>query len=418
MPKKIDNFKLNKKKVEAFVIATLFPFWGMVYSFLNRKQTWLKNIFWLACAYTGLVFIFNPMGGGENDFTRYAATFQEFSNSNITLKEIFSNAFTTGIYKDLFLPLFMYTLSFFSKDPKFFFFSFAIVFGYFFSRNLWFVFEELPEKQNIYILILLMFYFLAVPFWGLVRIWLSIHIFVYGAMPYVYKKDKSKIIWAFASFLVHFAMIFPLLVFVLYVNLPKRINLFMIVYSVSLFINEIDLQIVHDLLSGLFPFMEGSVESYANEAYAEYRKNIEYTWHVGFSETISHYTMVFLIFLTYLNIKKHHKQNSPLIRLYTFSLLIYGAANIFALVPSGGRFIFLSQLFMVPATIFSFVHLNQKSHFYSFLRSSLFLLIPILFKIRLGLGFYGISLFFGNFFSAQFWNDNVPLIDVIKNFLY
>lgn len=396
------------------MLVIILPFIGLIYSYIHKNRSWFKNIFWFAIAYSGLIFIYNPIGGTENDVTRYAEEFQNISNLNLTFKMIIENLFTTGIFRDLFLPSLMHVLSFFSSDPKIFFFSFAIIFGFFYSRNIWFIFEKLPEKYNMYISILLLFYLLVLPPWGLVRIWLAIHVFVFGAMPYIFYNDKSKLIWLFVSVLIHYALIFPLLVFVFYSFIPRNVNLFFIFYLVTLFINEIDLNYVKELVLNTFPFMQSAVIAYTNETYAEIRRNMQYAWHVIWAAEMIKYVLISLTIITYFNIKKYHNENESLIRLFSFSLLIYGASNIFALVPSGGRFIYLSQLFILPSIILSFLKMNQDSMVQRFLPLSLFLVFPIIFQIRIGFDYYGISLFVGNVFSALIWNDNIPLIDFVK----
>lgn len=410
----IPEYFLKRQKRILLLFTLIFPLGGMFYAFSHKNIRWMKNIFWLVCSYTGLVFIYNPIGGINNDYIRYAQDFQNIAEMNLSFYTIISQSFTSGLFKDLFLPLFMYFLSFVTNDPGIFFFGFASIFGFFYSRNLWFIFEKLPQNINIYISIILLFYILILPFWGLVRIWLSIHIFVYGAMPFIYNKDKSKIIWVFASVLVHYAVLFPVVVFIFYYFIPKKLNLFFIIFTISLFIREIDLTLVRNIVSAYFPFMKDAAEVYTNPEYAEIRKRVQHVWHVNLSSSLNYYGVVSLIFLTYLNIKTYHLNNQSLLNLFSFALFIYSLSNIFALVPSGGRFIYLSQMFMFPAIILSFTHIDRGTKFQKYLPLSLLLVFPVIFKIRVGFDYYGLSLFFGNFFTASFWNDNIRLIDLIK----
>jgi hypothetical protein len=46
---------------------------------------------------------------------------------------------------------------------------------------------------------------------------------------------------------------------------------------------------------------------------------------------------------------------------------------------------------------------------------ALLLVLPILFRLRVGTDYYGSSLFWGNFVSAIFIDDNVPIIDFMKS---
>jgi len=123
---------------------------------------------------------------------------------------------------------------------------------------------------------------------------------------------------------------------------------------------------------------------------------------------------ILMSILAYTNIKRYFRINLPLNSLLSFSLLLYGASNIFALVPSGGRYIFLSQMFMLFTLVLLFICDSPLSKYKKYFPLSLMLLYPVIFNIRIAFEYYGISLFLGNFLTSFFWYDNIPLIDFIK----
>ena len=104
--------------------------------------------------------------------------------------------------------------------------------------------------------------------------------------------------------------------------------------------------------------------------------------------------------------------------LYVFALFLGGFANIMALIPSGGRFQLLSQMFKVPLIILVVMSTSANDVFRKLVNIALFfLLLPLVFEIRKLLEFIGITAIFGNFITIFFWENDVPLISYIKHIL-
>ena len=101
--------------------------------------------------------------------------------------------------------------------------------------------------------------------------------------------------------------------------------------------------------------------------------------------------------------------------LYVFTLFLGSVANIMALVPSGGRFQILSQLFKVPLILLVAMNIPNGDVYRKYVKwATFFLLLPFVFEIRKQLDYYSITLLFGNFITVFFWENNLPLIDLIK----
>jgi len=101
--------------------------------------------------------------------------------------------------------------------------------------------------------------------------------------------------------------------------------------------------------------------------------------------------------------------------LFCYSLLLYGFANIFSLVPSGGRFIILANTFMFAFFII-FITTFPKIRGLLLIKvlSIPLLLLFCIVEIREGTDFFGLMTIFGNPFLAALYTDTVPLIMGIK----
>ena len=183
-------------------------------------------------------------------------------------------------------------------------------------------------------------------------------------------------------------------------------------------IKSINLEFFNSLLHNYLPgFYEDRIDGYVNEAYSEARQMAkqQLSWHVGFFGNILYWITQLLIVLSYFTILRNYKRHRWIVPLFAFSLLIYGFSNILASVPSGGRYITIARMFMVPVFLLVVSYLPLGKYFKSLLPYLMSLLaFSFIFEIRKGLDFYGITLILGNFLTVPFLETNIPLISFIK----
>lgn len=395
------------------IFTFIWPFGGLLYSIFYWKNSNIKNIIWLFCVFFGAVFIYNT---GSADSVRYAKYFE--NAAVLSFQNIISSFYEKKGIIDLYVPLVSYFISLFTANVQILFTFYAFVFGFFYSRNICYLIDKIEKKNNIYIGILLIFYILINPIWNIniVRFFTATHIFVYGAMPYIFEKKKSMLLWIFLSVLVHWSFVFAVMIFFIWKFLPKRINLFFIFYVSTLFINTINLKLIDVKKFGV---IGQRISLYANnDAVQKYGSNLEkLSWHVTLSNEITEWAIQLYIIILYFIIKKRFSNNESFINLYTFSLFIYSFSNLMNSInfPEAYRFVDLSLLFVLPTIILTISYIHDKS-----LKINLFLLsIPIIFTIlfivRIGMDFYGLNLLFGNFISVGFIKDSNNFITIIKN---
>ena len=194
----------KNNKSSAIALTFLFPFAGLVYSLANWREKWAKNVFWLACVYLGAVFIFLPegMGMGEGtDSARYAMDLLNMHGDSSGLLSVLAKYQLEQDMMDFYQPILTYLVSRVTDNAHVLFAVFAAVFGFFYSRNVWYILDKLPNsKQGIFIVLTILF-FLICPITQIngVRMWTALHVYVYALMPYMLDRDKSKLwCWALA----------------------------------------------------------------------------------------------------------------------------------------------------------------------------------------------------------------------------
>lgn len=425
----------NDNKLAAIFLTLLFPFGGLIYTLSNWRESWAKNTFWLVCVYMGAVLIYWPEGailGMGADGGRYVLQLMAMYNGNESIKAILGRYLMDEYTMDLYFPIVAFLVSRFTDNGHILFTVFAFVFGYFYSRNIWYILEKLPGKKLGFLVIFVILFFLTNPITNIsgVRYNTAIHIYVYAMLPYLLDNDKSKLWWLIVAPLVHFSFLYVSVIAVAYVLLiPNKLKtrgrvfqtICLIIFIISFFINSLNLSSVNAVLEEYSPeSYERKIDTYVNQDVADIRSDAmaAANWYVGASGIIKNWSYSLLLVLLLPCIRRNYKGDSPINNIYTFTLLFFAFANIMALVPSGGRFLMVAHMFSVAIILLVSMSIPKKDNYFLFLNFSLlFLLIPVVFEIRKLFDYFGITALIGNFITALFWENNVPLIDLIKRII-
>ena len=422
----------NRNSTIAFILTLIFPFCGLIYTLNHWRECWAKNSFWLASIFCGAVLVYCPEGtilGNGSDSGRYVLKLMEmYSDSSVTIGRILSSYLKDTQVMDLYQPLTTFLVSRFTDNGHVLFAVFAFVFGFFYSRNIWYILEKLPNNRLGNLVILLALYLLICPITQIngVRMWTALHVYVYGLMPYLLENDRSKIWWVALTPLIHFSFLYVAILGILWFVLSMRnksskfviVIISYIVFLSSLFFGSLNTNVMGEVIGEFSPdSFEERLSGYLNEDYMAdiAERKSEYNWYVAMSGSVMYWSYnILLLFL--LMCLKRNKQLNTLMPLYVYSLIISGFANIMYLFPSGGRFQLLSQMFIVPLIIMVCMILPSSDRYRRIVNVALvFLLLPLIFQIRQLFDFFSISFLLGNFFTMFIWENNVPLIDIIKN---
>ena len=294
------------KVVLTYITTLLFPFIGLCTSLYNWTKRYSKNVFWIFCAFSGLVFIYKPdihIGIG-NDSERYADVLT-FMHNNIHSFSAFKDTLYQGDSIDIYQPLITYLVSLYTDNAHWLFFIFALIYGYFYSRNIWFVLERLPVKFNRLYWILIAYFILLCPIWNIngVRMWTALQVFVYGALPYLMNNDRRKLIWCFICPFIHFSFVMPLIVLVVHRFLPlkKSMGAYFVFFVITIFFNTVDIAAIRNIVEQI-PFLE-SRQSYLSDAYIEKVTETTYSAYVNVALFLQKWCSYILIFLTYIYYK-------------------------------------------------------------------------------------------------------------------
>lgn len=401
------------------VLAFFQPFFALIFAIKHFRSPWAKNVVWFFTIFYGLTFVFSSEG---LDSARYVQTLHEMYQNKVTLDNIISWLYSDEtMYIDIFQPLITFLVSLFTDSGQILYAVFGFIYGYFYTRNIWFVFELLPNKRiRLYLIPFFLTLALILPIWNIngIRMWTAAQVFLYGALPFLVNKDKKSLLWVFASMFVHFSFIIAVAIFLLYIFLGNRTILYLTMYLATFFIVEINIRQVKSIIMEYTPsILEKKVTSYTNEDYfnkiQQAQENLN--WYVPWHHKALTYTITVFLIIFYTKRKDVLLYHPGMENLYNATLFFGACANVLGKIPSGGRFGTLFY-FMAMATILYYMLYAKKQAFIGTLAkiSIPALLLFIVVSIRIGFDTIGVWTILGNPLISPFVQHNTSLIQLIK----
>ncbi len=400
-----------------FIYFLFSPFIGLIQAFKHNNKDWAKNSVWLFVIFYG----FTMARPEIMDASRTVARFQELYNAPLSWDVFIANFYDvdTGIV-DIYQPFVLYIVSLFTDNGNVLFAVFGITFGYFYSRNIWLLLDLNKEvKRNKLFWLLLISFVCVIGFWNLngVRMWTAAQVFFYGGFLFLIYGKKKGLLIAISSVLIHFSFVLPVGILLLYIfiKIPWRFLYFF--FIASFFISSLNVAVVRNLLESNLPeFLLPRVQSYMNDEYVESINELSASgnWYVGFYGQSLTWFFVVLFTIIYFSKRKKSAYDNSFSNLFGFSLLFLSVGNITSLLPSGGRYLLIAQLFGMAVLFFYFVVYDDKRYIKWAKLFSPLLFFFIIVSIRISFDTITLMTVFGNPILAVIFDSPIPLIDLIK----
>ena len=385
----------TRKSLKLFWVTlfVIYPFLATLLALRHYRSAFSKNVIWLFIIFFGFTFVITSPGMDAN---RYRDYFLDWATTSITFGNFFQMLYSEDTsYLDIAVPLINFILSRFTDNYKILFAVFGLIFGFFYSRNIWFLFDQSgPSIKWLNLVYILTFAFI-IGYWEIngFRMWTAAHIFFYGVFQYAFQKRKNGLWIAASSIFVHFSFMFPVSILFIYILAGNRVSLFFGLYIVTMFFLEIEASVVRDLLTNILPdVFQSRVSGFTSEAYAEARSEDLQTRNLRFflyQKSIG-WSIALLITVMFFKGKSFFEKNPPLHSLFSFTLLFFAAANLISNIPGGGRFLIIGYIFAM-ACIFLYYQHAQLSTIEKIVR---LITIPLL--LFYCLGKFNISLITSN----------------------
>ena len=396
-------------------LFVIYPFLATLLALKHYRSAFSKNVIWLFVIFFGFTFVISDPGMDAN---RYRDYFFDWTTTSITFSNFFQMLYSEDTnYLDIAVPLINFVLSRFTSNYHILFAVFGLIFGFFYSRNIWFLFEQSGSSVKWSNMVYLLTFAFIVGYWSIngFRMWTAAHIFIYGVFQYAYQKRKNGLWIAASSIFVHFSFMFPVSILLIYTLVGNRVSLFFWLYIVTMFFLEIELSVVRNLLTIILPdvFLP-TVSGFTSEEYIDtlHEEAQTYNWrYFLYSKSIG-WTVALLLTVMFFKGKSFFEKNPPLLSLFSFTLLFLAAANLISNIPGGGRFLSVGYIFAM-ASIFLYYQHTQLSTIEKTVR---FITIPLLLfyclgKFNVSLMTSNILLIFGNPIMAIFADINQTITE-------
>jgi len=225
-------------------ISLLFIFWplaALVFALKHFRSNWSKNVVWLFTIFFGYTFV---IISSDYDASRYKDALIFMANSPFSFSTIFTDYLSedSGVL-DIAQRLVTFIVSRFTDDYRVLFAVFGFFMGYFLSRIIWFVIERTTGKISLFSGVFLVSFSLVVGIWdmGGIRWNIAAIIFFYGAIIFLVDGNIKGLWITTATIFVHWSFPLALVVLFIYSIIRNQTTFFFILFVVSFFVGEINL---------------------------------------------------------------------------------------------------------------------------------------------------------------------------------
>ena len=144
-----------------WILFWVSPFLAVVYSLRNFRATMAKNVMWAFAVFFGMAIAVGKESQGS-DINRYMEEvtemyYQEFNIASAI--EYFEKSSEIDILRTFLSVL----VSRFTSDGYVLLIVYGFIFGYFYSRNVWYILDRLEGKLKVISMFLIALLFLITP---------------------------------------------------------------------------------------------------------------------------------------------------------------------------------------------------------------------------------------------------------------
>jgi len=403
------------------VLFLLHPFLMLLLSLKNFRLPYAKNIMW---AFT-VFFAMTIAVGHESknsDINRYMAQVEELHSEKMDISSAITYFEKSGEV-DVIRTLLAIIVSRFTANGYYLLPIYGLIFGFFFSRNMWFVLNRLKGKLQWVVVLLITVMFLVMPIWSLggFRYNTATHVFLYGLLPFLYSGTKKSLVWCFITPVVfHFAFVLPAVVVLLYLIVGQRLTLYFAFFISTLFISEINITQFNSYIDNYAPerLAERSEGYRSATAVLNYRQaaTSSNSWHARYYQKALRWSLIAFLLILFFRSKQVLLTNPMLLRILSFTYLFFGVGLLMSSIPSGGRY--LSPASILAAAVLAVYIQNNKQE--KWMKRAISVSIPLLLlfiivEFRKGFYFASITTVLGNPLIAIYtFGENIPLNELIK----
>lgn len=379
------------------------PILALANSLANWRSADCRNVVWFFAAFYGMAFYIHPES--ESDSVQYRAWFIEMHQSDLSFETLQGSFYREEErYYDLYQPLLTFFLSRFTDNERVFFAVTGFVFGYFYSRLIFFFILKLKPSAGwleLWLAVSLAFVLDMGSGINGIRMYTGLYVFLLGSVYYWERRQPLHFLLAAASILVHFSYVIPVAILLAANNHRPFLTAIYCFFLASFIMNTIDVSFVRDFVDFLPLGVETRVAGYLNEFDPSFHETprilLINTWSMHIFSICSATTL----FLT----TRRMRDDSFFAQALIFTMYLYGVTNILSEVGSIGRFYIPCQIILIGLLL---ILLTQYDRIPAIRQTGIamacLLVLNTALSIRFMLGFASINLLVGNPITIWFFD--------------
>ncbi len=402
-----------------FILFLFSPLLTLFIALKEYKSNWAKNVLWLFVVFFAFSMskIFD-----EWDISRYIQQFKDFNSRDVTFSIFWEDIINNN--PDFLQSLINYLVSRITGNTQVILAVYGMVYGYFFSRNIFFMLDFLRDKITIKIglIVFAVSFIVSIMDFNGFRYWTATHMFIYGIVNfYLLGKKRYGLFWILLTFTMHFSFTLNIIVFIIHeLFLKKRVLLGIVMYLVTLNMGSIgiDKLIPKDLMPKTY---EQKASTYANEdnmaAVKETESSYTVNSYVAWPRTLLNY-LTWAIILTILFKLIYRRIELPNSEMLSMVFWFGSVANLAATNSiSGARFISIFSILFFIYAFFIYDNLIEEYYFNVFVEYySWVFVVSAIVNIRRVFDVLGFSALLGGPVIRAWMPEDIPIIDAFKAF--
>lgn len=396
-----------QKKLDSSVgyISFLFlPILSLILAIKNYRLPWAKNVVWAFTAF--YAYHFSAPNEGS-DIYAYIAKFYRYTDQVYTLPDFIKSLYAEGSTTlDVIEPLTSYLISQATRDYHILLLAYGVIFGYFFSRNIWFFLDKTRGNLTLQSFSVLLLLIVQIGIWNLngFRFWCAAQIFLYASFNLVILKKSKGYFFLILACLMHLGLFLPVVLLIVFLIFKFPLYPLFIFFLFTFFLAELNMDFIRTSINNYAPtFVTGKLNSYTSEAYVEGHSERMDTYSVFYQLSKIVRIILILFFSSILLINRKQLKEDIMYKLFYFFLLIGGVANILSQIPGGSRYLIIAD-FILYGVFFYFIQNYKTLKLYKFIIYLIpLILIYAIYNFRIiGIYTFNIHHFINNPFVSLF----------------
>jgi hypothetical protein len=417
---------VTSQNKDHWYLFLLFPFLAGITAIRNYRESWAKNIIWAFIVFYGFTFSIPTEAskdGTSADINRYILQVRELYKVDLKFQDV-AKLYHDNEDIDILKLTIAIVVSRITNSSQVLTAIYGFIFGFFISRNIWFVIERMRGKLKTAALLLLIVYALVDPIWNIngFRFHTAVQIFIYGLLPFLFEGSKKGIFVSALSILVHFSFMLPVGVLLLYILAGNRTIIYFIFFIASFFSSGINIIALNSLVAENAPTaLADRTATYRNvDKVEELQSGAQEgtdnrNWYIRLYTLALQWPLELFLLILFFYRKEMKLFDRRFLNSLSFTLLFWGVANIMASLPSGRRFLAIAELSALPLIILYVQNIPKEKYLTNWvLLASPALLLFIIVSIRFGFLTISVNTLISNPLVVLFTDYNIALNELIK----